>query len=162
MMSIKNLIVITMGLLLMSLFAFAGDVEPVKPSKKDKCPVCGMFAAKYPDWMGEIIYDDNMTVFLDGAKDLFKYYFDIQKYHPGKNQDRIKAIYITEYYDLVLINAYAAYYVVGSDVYGPMGKELIPLTNKRDAEEFMKDHRGKQIVMFKDVTSALITTLDQH
>lgn len=150
------------GFLLMSLPALAGDVTPLKPSMKDKCPVCGMFTARYPDWTGEIIYDDAMTVFFDGAKDLFKYYFNIQKYHPEKTRDRIKAIYVTEYYDLVLIDAYAAYYVIGSDVYGPMGRELIPLKSRKDAEEFMKDHNGKQIVTFQDVTSVLIAALDRR
>lgn len=147
-------------LILINRSALAGDVKPAKPSKKDKCPVCGMFVAKYPDWVGEIIYENGMTVFFDGAKDLFKYYFNIKKYHPQKDQTGIKAIYVTEYYDLVLINAYNAYYVIGSDVYGPMGRELIPLKNEEDANEFLKDHKGKKIVKFKDVTPALIATLD--
>lgn len=163
-MSLKPLFsnIVAWLLIFTSLFVFAGEVKPLMPSKKDKCPVCGMFVAKYPDWTGKIVYDDGMTVFFDGAKDLFKYYFAIQKYHPEKNQDRINAIYVTEYYDLVLINAFAADYVIGSNVYGPMGRELVPFKSKRDAEEFSKDHKGKQIVLFKDVTPALITALDQR
>ncbi len=157
---IPLIIIIYLLLILMNTSVSAERVDPVKPSKKDKCPVCGMFVAKYPDWVGEIIYNDNMTVFFDGAKDLFKYYFNIKKYHPQKKQKEIKAIFVTEYYDLTLINAHNAYYVIGSDVYGPMGRELIPLKNEGDAKEFMKDHQGKKIVRFKDVTPALIATLD--
>lgn len=145
---------------IMTGFATAWDGEPVKPSPRDKCPVCGMFVARYPDWVGKIIYKDGMTVFFDGAKDLFRYYVDIKKYHPGKDKAGIAAIYMTEYYDLKPIDAYKAYYVVGSDVYGPMGRELIPFTNESDAREFMSDHKGKQVIRFKDVTTEVIASLD--
>jgi copper chaperone NosL len=145
---------------IMTGFAIAWDKEPVKPSPKDKCPVCGMFVAKYPDWVGKIIYKDGMTVFFDGAKDLFRYSFDIKKYHPGKDKASIAAIYVTEYYDLKPIDAYKAYYVVGGDIYGPMGRELIPFKNEADAREFMIDHKGKKVIRFKDVTTGVIASLD--
>ena len=57
-------------------YAVAAEPEPVQPSKKDKCPVCGMFVYKYPDWVGEIIFKDGSIAFFDGAKDLFKFYFN--------------------------------------------------------------------------------------
>jgi len=31
-----------------------------------------------------------------------------------------------------------------SDVYGPMGRELIPFEKMKDAEEFMTDHKVKK------------------
>jgi nitrous oxide reductase accessory protein NosL len=59
-----------------------------------------------------------------------------------------------------LIDGYHAYYVTGSDVYGPMGKELIPLEKETDAKEFMKDHKGQSILRFKDVNHETIRLLD--
>jgi len=141
-------------------FALALDPAPVKPSKKDKCPVCGMFVYKYPDWVGEVIFNDGTVAFFDGAKDLFKYYFDLKKYIPGKTQKDIAAIYVTEYYDLKLLDARKAFFVIGSDVYGPMGRELIPFFTKEDAEAFKKDHNGTRILVFKKVTPAVIRKLD--
>ena len=140
--------------------ALALDPAPVKPSKKDKCPVCGMFVYKYPDWVGEIIFKDGTTAFFDGAKDLFKYYFDLKKYNHGKTQKDIAAIYVTEYYDVKLMDAHKAFFVMGSDVYGPMGRELIPFYTKQDAGEFKKDHKGKRILVFKQITPAVIKKLD--
>jgi len=134
--------------------------EAVKPGKKDKCPVCGMFVAKYPHWVGEIIYDDGTVYFFDGAKDLFKFYFSPSKFKSDKRQQNIQSIYVTEYYYSKLFDAKTAYYVIGSDVYGPMGRELIPFASEPDAQEFAQDHQGKQIVQFKDVTPELIATLD--
>ena len=133
---------------------------PVQPSKKDKCPVCGMFVYKYPDWLAEVIFKDESVVFFDGAKDLFKYYFNLTKYSPGKNRRDIAAIYVNEYYDMKLIDARKAFFIMGSDVYGPMGHELIPLATGEDARTFMKDHKGKRILRFEEITPKLIQKLD--
>ncbi|MCJ7682491.1 MAG: nitrous oxide reductase accessory protein NosL [Candidatus Aminicenantes bacterium] len=133
---------------------------PVKPSKEDKCPVCGMFVYKYPDWLAEIIFKDESVVFFDGAKDLFKYYFEFKKYRPGKNKKDIAAIYVTEYYALEMIDARKAFFIMGSDVYGPMGNELIPLATEEDARTFMKDHKGKRVLRFEDITLKVIKKVD--
>ena len=42
---------------------------------KDKCPVCGMFVAKYPGFLAQIQFRDGSIAFFDGPKDFFKYYF---------------------------------------------------------------------------------------
>jgi copper chaperone NosL len=137
-----------------------GQMNPAKPGSKDKCPVCGMFVAKYPDFLAQIEYRDGSSVFFDGAKDMFKYYFEIQKYHPSRKQSDIEAVYVTDYYSLSPINAYEATYIVGSDIYGPMGRELVPFEKLEDAKEFMKDHKGKALMKFRDVTFPLVKGLD--
>jgi copper chaperone NosL len=146
--------------LLSAVSALALDPAPVTPSKKVKCPVCGMFVYKYPDWVGEVIFQDGSMAFFDGAKDLFKYYFNLKKYDPRKTQKDIAAIYVTEYYDLKLMDARKAFFVMGSDVYGPMGRELIPFLSKEDAEAFKRDHKGTRILVFQEITHSVIRKLD--
>ncbi len=119
-----------------------------------------MFVYKYPDWVGKIVFKDGSLAFFDGAKDLFKYYFNLKKYNPGKTIKDIAAIYVTEYYEMKIVEAGSAFFVVGSDVYGPMGKELIPFVNKADAGEFKKDHKGKRILRFEDINPGVIKKLD--
>ena len=46
--------------------ALGGD--PPKPGPRDKCPVCGMFVAKYPDWVGYVELADGTRLVFDGAK----------------------------------------------------------------------------------------------
>jgi nitrous oxide reductase accessory protein NosL len=140
--------------------AWAAERKPVKPSPKDKCPVCGMFVAKYPDFVAQVIFQDGSYAVFDGAKDLFKYYLNLKKYAPAKRVEDIASIYVTDYYSLELIDGPQAWYVVGSDVYGPMGKELIPFLKESDARGFMKDHKGKSLLRFKDVSVELIGGLD--
>jgi copper chaperone NosL len=141
-------------------FAFAAERAPVTPSPKDKCPVCGMFVKKYPDWVGQVIFKDGAYAHFDGAKDLFKYYLNPKKYNPSRTQAEIDAVYVMDYYRLEPIDAYTAYFVHGSDVYGPMGRELIPFAKADDAKEFMKDHKGKAILRFRDVTLEVLKGLD--
>jgi copper chaperone NosL len=54
-------------------------------SGKEKCPVCGMFVSKYPDWVATIQFNDGTHVAFDGPKDLFTYFLNLKKYNPGKS-----------------------------------------------------------------------------
>ena len=138
----------------------SGDRKPIKPGSKDKCPVCGMFVAKYPDWIAEILFRDGSSALFDGAKDMFKYYFNLKRYTPSKAISDIDSIYVTDYYNLTFIDGTQAYYVIGSDTYGPMGRELIPFKGEEEAKDFLKDHKGKVILKFKEVTPDIVKRLD--
>ena len=140
--------------------ARAEEPKPLKPSAKDKCPVCGMFVAKYPDWLSQVIFKDGSHAYFDGAKDMFKYLFNLQKYNPSKKLGDVRTIYVTDYYDLSPISGRQAFYVIGSGIYGPMGRELIPFKTEADARGFMKDHKGKSLLKFKEVTAEFLKSLD--
>jgi nitrous oxide reductase accessory protein NosL len=140
--------------------SLAATVAPIKPTEKDKCPVCGMFVYKYPDFISEIIFRDGSYAVFDGAKDMFKYYFNFKKYDPKKKVADIVSLYVTDYYTLTLVNGFKAYYVLGSDICGPMGRELIPFEKEADAKEFSIDHKGKSIKRFKDISYEMIKGLD--
>jgi len=150
------------GILLMlaALAAAAGPLPALSPAARDRCPVCGMFVAKYPDWVAQVRFLDQKTVFFDGAKDFFKYYFRLESDHPARSPSHVAAIYVTDYYTVRFVDAAAAFFVVGSDVFGPMGHELIAFANAADAGEFMRDHRGQQVLRFEAITPELLRTLD--
>jgi len=159
-MKMKSVLLGAVLVLLLGSFATAAQKEPVKPSPGDKCPVCGMFVAKHPDWVGEIIFGDGSVVFFDGAKDLFKYYLNLKEYNPNRTTADVVAVYVTEYYNLRMIDGYTAFFVIGSDVYGPMGRELIPFETVDEAKEFMKDHKGERILRFKNIRLRTLNKLD--
>ncbi|MCU0836192.1 MAG: nitrous oxide reductase accessory protein NosL [Chromatiaceae bacterium] len=147
--------------LLLGTSAVAGEgFDLPKPGPKATCPVCGMFVAKYPEWIATVLYADGHAHHFDGAKDLFKYLLDLARWAPGHQAGDIRAIGLTEYYGLDLIPARDAWYVIGSDVLGPMGHELIPLETQADAEEFRRDHKGARILRFDEVTLDLLEGLD--
>ena len=141
-------------------FLWAGEFNPIKPSPKDKCPVCGMFVAKYPDFLAQIIFKDSSYAMFDGAKDMFKYYLNMKTYNPSKKQSDIDSLYVTDYYSLKPIDGLKAYYVIGSNVNGPMGRELIPFEKESDAREFLKDHKGTTVLRFNQVTVTTLSAMD--
>jgi len=129
------------------------EYPALKVSHHEKCPVCGMFLYKYPRWVSMIEYSDGKKLYFDGLKDLFKYYFE----HPQS----IKEMLTQEYYTQKTIPVKSAFFVIGSDVYGPMGNEFIAFKDKRSARNFLLDHRGKKIVRFADITKEMVYKLDE-
>ena len=113
------------------------------------------------EWIATALYRDGHAHHFDGAKDLFKYLHDLPRWAPGHQAADIASIGVTEYYGLTRIDARSAWYVIGSDVYGPMGHELVPMKTEEDAQEFLKDHSGTRILRFDAVTPALLQGLDR-
>jgi copper chaperone NosL len=146
------------GLLMVLGTSLYGQSTPKEPTAKDKCPICGMFVKEYPRWWSEIMYEDGTVTFFDGPKDLFKYILAPEQYAGNKSR-RISAIYVREYYSLQWIDARSAYFVIDSDVYGPMGNEFVSLSKMDDAAEFKRDHGGSKILRFNDVDWQLLTRL---
>jgi copper chaperone NosL len=138
----------------------AADYKPVTPTARDKCPVCGMFVAKYPDFLAQVIYQDGAYAVFDGAKDMFKYLLNLKAYAPSRRVSEIGTLYVTDYYSLTPIDGKAAWFVLGSDVYGPMGRELIPFGSEAEAKAFMADHKGKRLLRYGEVTLDVLKGLD--
>jgi nitrous oxide reductase accessory protein NosL len=149
------------GAALLLLAAIAAAEEPgLRPSPKDKCPVCGMFVSKYPDWTARVTFLDGGAAWFDGAKDLFKFLADPGRFLPGRKASDVGAVTFTDYYAVKPIDAKEAFLVVGSDVFGPMGKELVPFGNRSEAHEFLRDHKGKRVLRFGDVNRAVLEGLE--
>jgi len=123
-----------------------------------RCPVCGMFVAKYEVWVTRLQVGNDKFLDFDGVKDLMAYYFDPTAYG-GKAEEKNGKIWVKDYYSLKWLDGRQASYVVGSDVHGPMGHELIPFSTRAGAESFMADHHGKQILTFAEITPELVEDL---
>jgi nitrous oxide reductase accessory protein NosL len=127
-------------------------------SKDTRCAVCGMFVAKYPTWICRIKEKNGKVKYFDGPKDMLAYYFSPGKYG-GTNQGDIKDILVKDYYSLKMIDGRKAFYVIGSDVYGPMGNEFVPFSSKEAAKSFAKDHKAKMVLEFKQITASQVRAM---
>ena len=143
------------------LSAHAQQLTVPNPGDRDTCPVCGMFVARYPEWVATVVYADGHAHHFDGAKDLFKYLLDLGRWAPGHRAEDIVTIAVTDYYAVQRIDARSAWYVIGSDMLGPMGHELIPHPTEGEAEEFRRDHKGARVLRYGDVTPDLLRRLDE-
>jgi len=146
--------------LLVAFWAAAAFAAPPRPGPMDTCPVCGMLVSKYPNWVATIVYKDGHAHHFDGAKDMFKFWFAPDKYARGHRREDMVALWVTDYYNLRPMDARKAFYVIGSDVLGPMGHEFVPLETQADAEDFLREHKGRKILRFDEVTAALPDRLD--
>ena len=131
----------------------ANKYAKIQVSHDEKCPVCGMFLYKYPRWVSMIEYDDGKKLYFDGMKDLMKYYFEHKK--------GLKLILTQGYYTQETIAVKDAYFVIGSDVYGPMGNELVAFKDKERAKNFLFDHHGRKILSFDAITPQTVYKLDE-
>jgi len=125
------------------------SVTKIEVPKDAKCPICGMFVAKYPQWVA--LYDGEKKFYFDGVKDMMKYAF-ARKLSSDK-------LYVSDYYKLSKLEATKAFYVIGSNVYGPMGSELIPFATQEEAQNFARDHNGQKVIAFDEITEALVKSL---
>ncbi|MCX8084783.1 MAG: nitrous oxide reductase accessory protein NosL [Calditerrivibrio sp.] len=140
------------------------SVKTIEIPKDAKCPVCGMFVYKYPKWAVEISYtlkNETGKLYFDGVKDFFKFFFNPEKWNKKYSNIMINSILVTDYYTQKAINAKDAYFIIGSNVIGPMGNELIPFEHESSAQSFLKDHNGKKILKFADITEKLVYDLDK-
>jgi copper chaperone NosL len=71
----------------------------------------------------------------------------------------VAAVFVTNYYDGEIIAARTALFVVGSNALGPTGHELVPHQSYAAAEYFMRDHDGRRILRFDEVTEAILHEL---
>jgi len=134
---------------------FAASDGPPPPGPKDRCAVCGMFVAKFPNWLAAIASADGTIRYFDGPKDLFR--FLAKEEEPG---DSKADIWVTDYYTTKPLNAREAFFVAGSDVFGPMGAELVPLATADLAESFRTDHGGSAVLTFVDVDDVVLRSLE--
>jgi nitrous oxide reductase accessory protein NosL len=130
------------------------------PIPKGNCAVCGMYVANFPDWAAVVTFKDGTQAWFDGPKDLFNYWLDLKRYAAKRNAADITSVQVKDYYGLKHIDGRAAFYVIGSDVMGPMGKELVPFASEAAARDFLKDHRGQRVLTFKEITSATLSGME--
>lgn len=133
---------------------------PPEPAAREKCSVCGMFVTRNPDWIAVFQGQEGVPLFFCGPKDLFKFMLSPGKYRPEISRQEATAIHVKDYYSLAFIEAQRAYFVSGSDVLGPMGRELIPFANHDGAAEFMRDHGGDRMLTYPEITPQVLRELD--
>ncbi|MEN8256741.1 MAG: nitrous oxide reductase accessory protein NosL [Thermodesulfobacteriota bacterium] len=154
--TLKNIfVVLCLAFLASSAVAVAEPLENI--ADDSRCNVCGMFVAKYPNWLTQVHRADGQVSLFDGVKDMMVFYFNPEKY--GAKADTLKDIWVKDYYTMNWLDGRKALYVVGSDVHGPMGHEFIPFASHEAAASFLKDHSGKAILAFDDITSEKVESM---
>ncbi|MGE8375731.1 MAG: nitrous oxide reductase accessory protein NosL, partial [Diaphorobacter nitroreducens] len=130
-----------------------------------RCPVCGMFPARSPDWAAQVIFRNGDAQFFDSPLSLFMYLQDVARYSPGRNARDIMAHYVTDTARPAAAggarwtDALSAYYVHGSSARGPMRAGNLPAFSTREAAQAFAAQRGGTVLAFGAVDAPLIAQL---
>ena len=127
-----------------------------KPGKKDRCPVCGMFAYKYPKWIAGFVLKSGGKYFHCCPKCMLHNLNNVPKYQPGENREQLELIWATEYYTTKKMDARDVLFVVGTNLVGPMGLDLIPVKGRAAANNLKRDYRGDLILTLDQITPKVI------
>ena len=148
--------------LLLSCARTSGATPPTEGlfavTAETRCPVCGMLVARYPTWLAQVRMSDGSLQAFDGVKDMAAYVLQPQSFGAAPEATATD-ILVKDYYSQRSIDGKTAWYVIGSDVLGPMGHEFIPFAERSQAEIFLDDHRGKRILGFGDIDQRLVDEL---
>lgn len=130
--------------------------EPVEFTREHSCNVCGMIIVDFPGSKAQIHYKNKKIDAFCSTLDLFLFY------HQPDRPVNIKAIYVNDMGRADIehpkghwTDAKTALYVYGGDIMGPMGEALVPFSEMKAAEEYVKKHGGR-IARFDDVKPEML------
>lgn len=129
---------------------------PVELGREHACAVCGMIIVDFPGAKGQIHYRNGRVDFFCSTIDMLLFY--LQPDRPSN----ISVVFVNDMGKAdwkhpvnYWIDAKEAVYVHGADVMGPMGEALVPFSDRKDAEEYIKRHGGR-IVGFSAITMEML------
>jgi nitrous oxide reductase accessory protein NosL len=135
-------------------------LQAARPVPADvRCPVCGMYPARSPDWAAQVIFANGDAQFFDSPLSLFMYLGDVARYSPGRSADEIVAHYVTDVPSRSWVDARSAFYVTGSTAKGPMRAGNLPAFASRDAARQFAAQRGGKVLAYADVDAGLVAQL---
>ncbi len=132
-----------------------------RPARSGRCAMCGMELSAHPSWVGEVELPDGSSRFGCSVRCTLGMSMHAPKFL-GVESSTLKRVEVPDYLKPgTMIPASEAWYVVDSDVRGPMGAELVPVASEADARVVVQRHGGR-VVRRSDVTTALLQNLRDH
>ena len=133
--------------------------KPVAFETSDECHVCGMIITQFNGPKGQA-YDNRqkrMKKFCSTAELMFWYL-------QPENKSNVSEVYVHDMAktpwnkpdDSHLISAKKAFFVIGSNKKGSMGKTLASFSSRQDAINFSDSHGG-EVLAFSGLTLALLS-----
>jgi nitrous oxide reductase accessory protein NosL len=124
-----------------------------------RCPVCGMFPARSPDWAAQIIFHNGDTQFFDSPLTLFLYLQDVGRYTAGRQASEIAVSYVKDVSGGAWISAHEAFYVSGSNAVGPMRAGNLPAFASASAAQRFAGTRGEVLLKTSQISPQLLQEL---
>ena len=82
----------------------------------------------------------------------------MDNYDKAHSMDDLAAVWVKDFNSGKWIDGTKAYFVVGSKMMGPMGKELIPFADHAAAMKFHQE-QGGNMMMYAEITPEVLKSL---
>ncbi len=120
-----------------------------------ECPLCGMIPARYPLFNCQVVFEDGTYEAFDSASGLLVYLNFPDK--TGFPLKKVGKVFFKDYLDEKWIDADTTWFVVGSEIMGPMGIEFLPVSSKKLALELKNREQGAAVIPFQKIDRAFMT-----
>lgn len=132
-------------------FAF-GSTAFASGCKKEaaRCKNCGMKIDPTSAWRAELVTASGEVVPFDTPR------CALQSWRGGKTA--ATSMRVLDYYDRKSVSAVDVRFVIGGDVVGPMGPDLVPVDPARVAK-FIQDHSADRALRLDEVTPEVIASV---
>lgn len=149
--------------------AFAGppprpgeqDLGPdgaLRPGPRDRCPVCAMRPVQYPRFACAIQRTDGRTFYFCCPGCLLQAWIRPEAFL-GAEAALLRRAVVQEYFTGDLQDARTVLWIAGSDVAGPMGPALVPVSGAEAAGVFRRRHGGRPPFRLENLSPATWTRL---
>ncbi len=115
--------------------------------KTERCTHCGMKIDPASAWRADLVGDDGKLTSFDTPR------CALTSWRSGATP--AKSIRVLEYYDRQSRDGNDVRFVIGGDVIGPMGADLVPVDPPR-ASKFIQDHAADRALKLEDVTTQVL------
>lgn len=124
-----------------------------------RCPVCGMYPARSPEWAAQVIFSNGDAQFFDSPLSLFTYLQNVSRYTAGHSADQIVASYVSDAGSGRWVAALSAIYVQGSSARGPMRAGNLPAFAEAAAAQRFASTRGGVLLRASEITPDVLLRL---
>jgi nitrous oxide reductase accessory protein NosL len=119
--------------------------------KKDaRCKHCGMRIDPSSAWRAELVGADGSVTAFDTPR------CALTSWRTGTTPAR--SIRVQDYYDRETRDGKEVRFVVGGDVVGPMGPDIVPVDPAR-ASKFVQDHGAERALLLDEVTPQVLSSI---
>ena len=139
--------------------ATAADLSPQYVQRSTRCPVCGMYPYRTPQWTAQIVFNDQTASSFDSPADMFRFVGNMMLFDKTHKPADIGAIWVADYNTKAWVDAKKAFYVLGSKARGPMNEPNLPAFASREAADAHVKAEGGKVLGFGEVTRDIVKSL---
>lgn len=121
-----------------------------KAGEERRCKHCGMKIEPASAWRADLVASDGTITSFDTPR------CALTSWRSGTS--KAAALRAQEYYERAWRDAGELRFVIGGDVVGPMGPDLVPVDPSR-ATKFIQDHGGDRALRVEEITADVLAAM---